>query len=196
MAQAQVIRIEDAGVSIKDQILTLHNEIKALHESMCEKSIRVGELLTEQKKCLPHGEFTKWVRLNCPFSPRTAREYMWVYCHRDKVADTAGFEKVSLTAAKKEIYRQIALSRNPNIPPEERIFIRFSLTKEGAEIVEHALTLAGEIYEKTSDSQSLIELCLDWTNDMIEVMSQNKKMAETKPAPARSETGIDRHGYI
>jgi len=43
---------------------------------------RAGELLTEQKAELAHGEWLPWVEVNCPFSDHTARNYMHLYAGR------------------------------------------------------------------------------------------------------------------
>lgn len=48
-------------------------------------AIRIGELLHEQKEALPHGQFTPWIEAHLPFSPRTARNYMRVFEHRERL---------------------------------------------------------------------------------------------------------------
>jgi hypothetical protein len=45
--------------------------------------MRIGELLTEQKESLGHGEFTAWVKENLPFTVRTAQNYMRIWNERE-----------------------------------------------------------------------------------------------------------------
>ena len=56
-----------------DEIAKLHDEIYGAFKTTLEKAIRIGELLTEQKQNLKHGEFTSWVENNLPFTERTAQ---------------------------------------------------------------------------------------------------------------------------
>jgi hypothetical protein len=67
-----------------EEIRRLHNEIFNSLKMSLEKAIRVGQLLTEQKENLKHGEFTAWVTSNLSFTDRTARNYMKVYRERNK----------------------------------------------------------------------------------------------------------------
>jgi hypothetical protein len=64
------------------EITALHNELKGLFKVCLQKAIRLGELLTEQKEALPHGEWTPWIEANLPFSERTARRYMRLFKER------------------------------------------------------------------------------------------------------------------
>lgn len=40
-----------------------------------EHALKVGELLIQAKELLKHGRWTNWVKQNCDFSPRMARNY-------------------------------------------------------------------------------------------------------------------------
>jgi len=53
-----------------------HRLARSAAESAVDQAIRCGELLTEQKKRLNHGEFTPWVCKHCEFSHDTANVYM------------------------------------------------------------------------------------------------------------------------
>jgi len=72
-----------------DEIAKLHVEIFGAYKSTLEKAIRIGQLLTEQKQNLRHGEFTSWVENNLPFSDRTAQIYMRLYSERDRLKTEA-----------------------------------------------------------------------------------------------------------
>ena len=67
------------------EIVTLHQEIAGHLKISLEKAIKIGELLTEQKESLKHGQFTPWIKDNLPFTDRTARNYMRLYHARDKL---------------------------------------------------------------------------------------------------------------
>jgi hypothetical protein len=58
------------------EIVKLHNEIIDALKMTLRKAIRIGELLTEQKQSLKHGEFAPWIKDNLPFTDRTAQMYM------------------------------------------------------------------------------------------------------------------------
>ncbi len=71
-----------------ERIVKLHNEAEQLKDKAfgyakltVEKVIMVGELLTEQKAILEHGEWLPWIR-NLPFSQKTVCNYM--RCFQDK----------------------------------------------------------------------------------------------------------------
>jgi hypothetical protein len=68
-----------------DEIGKLHGEIIVNLKISLENAIRIGELLTEQKSSLKHGQFTYWIATNLPFSDRTAQNYMRVYRERDRL---------------------------------------------------------------------------------------------------------------
>ena len=53
--------------SVIDRICNLHLEIEKNLKISLNSAIEIGWLLTEQKKNLPHGEFTAWIKLNMPF---------------------------------------------------------------------------------------------------------------------------------
>lgn len=68
-----------------EEIRRLHTEILNSLKMSLEKAIRIGNLLTKQKENLKHGEFTKWVNDNLPFTDRTARNYMRVFQEKDRL---------------------------------------------------------------------------------------------------------------
>ena len=91
-----------------EEVRRLHGEILNSFRLSLEKGIRIGELLTEQKEALKHGEFTTWVNENLPFTDRTARNYMRVYHERDKlktesVSDLKGAYEFLIEHKKKDV---------------------------------------------------------------------------------------------
>lgn len=68
-----------------EEITRLHQEIIGSLRTSLAKGIQIGELLTEQKESLKHGEFTSWIKENLPFTDRTARNYMRLHQRRDEL---------------------------------------------------------------------------------------------------------------
>ena len=68
------------------EIVALHGQILTTARTTLDKAIRIGQLLTEQKASLKHGEWLPWVEANLPFDRRTATNYMAVYSKREMVS--------------------------------------------------------------------------------------------------------------
>jgi len=79
------------------EINLLNKDIEDTKKSNLEKAIKIGELLSQQKLEMEHGEFLPWLRLNFGVgkSERTLRDYMRYYRHRDKMADAANLSEAS-----------------------------------------------------------------------------------------------------
>lgn len=95
--------------SRKEEIISLHNEISGFLKMSLDKAIRIGELLTEQKTSLKHGSFGNWIKVNLPFTDRTARSYMNFYRHRhqlktESVSDLTGAYKLLRPAKAENIH--------------------------------------------------------------------------------------------
>lgn len=91
--------VRTADTSRVKEILRLHAEIEAEVRTTLPKAIRLGQLLVEQKAELGHGEWLPWVKANCPFSDRSAQDYMKYYRRRRElktatVADLPGARKL------------------------------------------------------------------------------------------------------
>src|SRR5215210_6325913 len=56
-------------------------------QSAVRHAVRAGELLTEAKGQVKHGEWLPWLEENFPGSERTARNYMRFAANRQRVAD-------------------------------------------------------------------------------------------------------------
>jgi len=78
-----VLSKRDIELNKIQKITELHEEIKNLMINSLEKAFTIGQLLEEQKKELPHGEFIPWIEKNLPFGDRTARNYITVYKNKD-----------------------------------------------------------------------------------------------------------------
>jgi len=87
--------IEKSRIS---EICQMHAEIGGYLRMSLEKAIRIGELLTEQKAGLKHGEWLPWIEANCPFSERLAWDYMLFY---DRHEDLKTARVADLTEARR-----------------------------------------------------------------------------------------------
>ena len=76
---ANEIELQDATRQIKD----MHGVVTDGVRVVFENAINIGEILCQQKKKLPHGEFTKWVDGNLPFTMRAAQNYMKLFNNKD-----------------------------------------------------------------------------------------------------------------
>jgi Protein of unknown function (DUF3102). len=75
-----------------DRTQEIKNELALLNHTLkmsVQKAIRIGELLTEQKEFVGHGNFLSWINSNLDISERTARNYMSLFSYRDKTANIA-----------------------------------------------------------------------------------------------------------
>jgi len=159
--------IEESRVQ---QIVTLHQEIAGHLKLSLEKAIRIGELLTEQKGSLKHGEFTPWVAANLPFTDRTARRYMKLYTERDKlktdsVSDLSGAYKLLAEPKPITIREKFKVLRHQMVDVDfiedsseqieevQRIYaVGLKVAQEAGEIL---LDLEGELGKKITHFASL-----------------------------------------
>jgi hypothetical protein len=72
----------------KAEIIRLHNEICQYGKMTIDKAIRAGELLSEIKKSVGHGNWIPWVKENLPFNRQTAANYIRVFYGRDDLKCT------------------------------------------------------------------------------------------------------------
>lgn len=140
------------------EITSLHHEIVAAAVSSLEKATRIGELLTQERVRLEHGQWLPWIKKNLPFTDRTARNYLRVYNNRDKIKT----ETVSdLTGA----YRLLSERDRPddliNNLPDAKLLAE-DITPEGQkrhDAVHEALRVyINEQMERLEGSSSLVEV--------------------------------------
>lgn len=82
------VNIDTAGAELN----RLHSEIEDKLRSTVQDAIRAGEILTQIKGRLRHGDFLPWIKANCHFSERTARNYIGIYDYRSKTATLADLQ--------------------------------------------------------------------------------------------------------
>lgn len=67
------------------EVIALHGEIMGGVRTTLAKAIRIGELLTEMKGGLKHGQWLAWIKESLPFDQKTAWNYMRVFERKDKL---------------------------------------------------------------------------------------------------------------
>ena len=165
------------------EIVTLHSEICGLLKTSLEKAVRIGELLTEQKANLKHGEFGSWIKANLPFTDRTVRNYMSFYRNREllkteSVSDLTGaYRYVRQIAAGKTEARTLdvsALKREREtlfkaidkyfsvIPKENRLTALQNLVRGLNELL--AKYNLKEVPREINKPEGLLQRCLDIRN--------------------------------
>lgn len=103
-----------------EEIIKLHNEISMHYKISIQNAIRIGEILTEQKKSLKYGEFTKWVESTLPFTSRTARNYMLLFKEKsfiktETVSDLSEAYKLLSQKRDKETHRQEIIDKHDKV---------------------------------------------------------------------------------
>lgn len=63
----------------KKRLSEIANDIRRINISIKEQMYEIGKMLTEAVSILGHGNFQKWIEINCSFSYQTANNFMRVY---------------------------------------------------------------------------------------------------------------------
>ena len=103
------------------EINELHEKACALMKDSVNFAIRAGELLSQKKEELPHGQFTKWVDENIHFTVRTAQSYIKIFKHKaeiEQVAPATLSEAYRLIAPEKPDDSGVKEPREPREPRE------------------------------------------------------------------------------
>lgn len=64
-----------------NEIVRLHNGIITSSRRSVEDAIKIGQIISEQKKLLNHGEFLPWIE-TLPFSQKTSWNYLKMYDYK------------------------------------------------------------------------------------------------------------------
>jgi len=70
-----------------DRIIELHSQIMQRARVSLEDAIKIGELLSDEKRKLEHGEWGKWINENVPFTASTAAAYMRLYQRKGELEE-------------------------------------------------------------------------------------------------------------
>ncbi len=82
------------------EINKLYQEIESAGKVMIDKAIRIGELLSEQKDSMKHGEWIPWIEDNLPFGRKQVAAYMRVFSNKGELANvTSGLHLTDAISA-------------------------------------------------------------------------------------------------
>jgi hypothetical protein len=101
------VTIDTAGAEIN----RLHGVIEQKLRSSVEDAIRVGQILTQVKDRLPHGDFLPWLQATCDFSSDTSERYRKLYAHHSKIRSVRNLQ---------EAYQQIETIERQQKQTEEQ----------------------------------------------------------------------------
>jgi Protein of unknown function (DUF3102) len=80
-----LIDLKHGDATLADEINGLHNQLFAIRKTVLEKAIRIGDLLSVNKKAVPHGAWLRWTREKLVFGDRQAQKYISIYEGRDEL---------------------------------------------------------------------------------------------------------------
>lgn len=143
-----------------EEIYSLHKEIVGNLKSALENAVRIGELLTEQKKILAHGKFMEWVKANLPFNHRTADRYMSVYRHRDELKMDNVTNLSNAYGFLKQLTRPGLIEKGGEA--EKKFIFKVFLDDTGYEVLMEALNTAKNLLGNPSNGRALQHVCHEW----------------------------------
>ncbi len=131
-----------------------------------EKGIRLGELLSEKKKRLPHGEFGNWISQKCSFTPRTASNYMGLYQNEEKLKS----ENVSALSEAYKFLRKLSWRKRPDSGSDldGKMFMTIAVDPDRNYLVRTAIDAAKEMLDTESESKAMEMICYDWFQAFVD----------------------------
>jgi len=97
--------------SAASELNLLHGEIERKLRTTVQDAIRAGEILTQVKDRLDHGEFLPWIERNCEFTNKTAESYMKLHRHASKIESVSNLQ---------DAYREVAQIESSEKQSEEK----------------------------------------------------------------------------
>ena len=91
--------MNELTTNLAEQINDEHERARGAIRDALTHGIKCGELLTQAKAGLKHGDWGKWITDNCHFSDRTARLYMRLAENREELEKTATIADLTLNGA-------------------------------------------------------------------------------------------------
>lgn len=95
---AAVVRVPELR-KLAGQIDEQHSKCREAMMRGIEHALKAGELLTDAKALVPHGQWLLWLQDNCEVSQRTAQLYMQLYSRRDELGETATVADLTVRGA-------------------------------------------------------------------------------------------------
>lgn len=152
------------------ELKQIHAELEQVGRTVLEKAIRAGEILTDVKAGLEHGQWLPWLETNMPFTDRTAARYMRVYERREELK----FDSVSNLA---DAYRLLTDAKpEPGVSEADRARVQA--------ILDQILTIRRRL-EKARDEKDILfsRMNLDREirnlNDVAKLIKKGVALLET-----------------
>ena len=79
---------KDRTQEIKKELAELNTTLKMT----VQKAIRVGQLLSEQKEFVGHGNFVKWIENNLDIGRTSAEKYMKLFEYQNKLPESGNLQ--------------------------------------------------------------------------------------------------------
>lgn len=106
-------------------INSAHAQCEESRKNFLKYACRAGDLLTQAKTQVEHGDWLRWIKGNCTFSDRTARAYMQVFRHWEvissKMAGSADLTTIEgalkLLTPETEVLEAEILEQDAPLPP-------------------------------------------------------------------------------
>jgi hypothetical protein len=178
-----------------------HARMNALAKDALENAIRIGELLTEQRKLCKHGEWLPWLKANVTFSEKTAYRYISLHEQRDKFVSVTNLADAYRIALPKSNRKTETPTKNPHVPKpypassenkDERIWralpVEFSeVGKLRAEIgkLKNDIRKLKMMLQEQPDAAKLRKKVIDQAVEMAAMRRVMKEIAKERDANQR-----------
>jgi Protein of unknown function (DUF3102) len=111
-----VARAEELAEEIRREF----NRAWGYYKSELRSCLRMGKLLIEAKAAVPHGAWEEWISNNCPFTSRTASNWMKLARNEERVEEyLAKPETVSDSLSMREVLKALEPPK-PKPPTQEQ----------------------------------------------------------------------------
>lgn len=101
---------EPKGLSYVPQINKAYDDLVTSHRTSLVHALKFGELLNQAKEAVGHGDWTNWLKTNCPqISHRTANVYMSLAVNKEKFDTAANSQHAANFAAKDDMSIRAAI---------------------------------------------------------------------------------------
>lgn len=137
----EVIEATSAFPSAANIINEEYRLAKSSAQDAVQHAIKCGALLIEQKKACGHGKFLAWVKANCDFSERTARDYM-------RVAESPNRQRAADLSIRALTGQERAVKKAKSTPAAKAamVTVRWPKNASDKQIAQVIVDLYGERY--------------------------------------------------
>ena len=151
------------GLSYVPQINKAYDDLVASHRTSLVHALKLGELLNQAKEVVGHGDWTSWLKTNCPkISHRTANVYMSLAVNKEKFDTAANSQHAANFAAKDDMSIRAAIdaankpdgggikTRTPKAPSSKTVAspdLKALMQNVGADEIKLALKDANKLNE-------------------------------------------------